>query len=283
MELKEVMIKEAIQNAFKEDIGDGDHSSIACVGEDEITKAKLLVKEDGIIAGVEIAKLVFCEFGDFKIEQFISDGDQVKTGDIVFNVTGSARGILACERLALNIMQRMSGIATYTSSLVKLTNGTKAKLLDTRKTTPNFRVFEKEAVRIGGGMNHRFALYDMIMLKDNHIDYAGGIERALTRTNEYLNRTGKSLKIEIEVRDFFELNEAVNLGGFNRIMLDNFTPLETIKALKIINRRFETESSGGINENTIKSYAEAGVDYISVGALTHQVKSLDLSLKAIKI
>lgn len=278
---KSELIKDAIERAFVEDIGEGDHSSLACIPEKALNKAKLLVKDSGVLAGVEIAKMVFDYYGDFNVEIKIEDGSYVKKGDIVFIVEGSSRGILACERLVLNIMQRMSGIATYTKSLVDLILGTKTKLLDTRKTTPNFRVFEKEAVRIGGGYNHRFALYDMIMLKDNHIDYAGGISEALNKINDYLANNGLDLKVEIEVRDFEELEKALSIGNFHRIMLDNFTPKETIKAVEIVGGKFETESSGGITEETIKSYADTGVDYISVGALTHQVKSLDLSLKAV--
>ncbi|MBL57421.1 MAG: nicotinate-nucleotide diphosphorylase (carboxylating) [Flavobacteriales bacterium] len=270
----------AIELAFKEDLGDGDHSSLACVPNHAKNKAKLIVKQNGVIAGIEIAKNIFNYYGDFEIKILIKDGLKVKKGDVVFEVYGSSQGILACERLVLNIMQRMSGIATYTSFLKDIICDTKAELLDTRKTTPNFRVFEKEAVRIGGGMNHRFGLYDMIMLKDNHIDYAGGIRQALTKTKEYLKNTNKDLKIEIEVRDFQELNEALTVGGFHRIMLDNFTPLNTKKALILIDGKYETESSGGITDKTILDYAKTGVDYISVGALTHQVKSLDLSLKA---
>lgn len=281
MIIKSELIKDAIERAFVEDIGEGDHSSLACIPEKALNKAKLLVKDSGVLAGVEIAKMVFDYYGDFNIEIKIEDGSNVKKGDVAFIVEGSSRGILACERLVLNIMQRMSGIATYTRSLVDLTIGTKTKLLDTRKTTPNFRVFEKEAVRIGGGYNHRFALYDMIMLKDNHIDYAGGIAQALNKTNDYLAYNGLDLKVEIEVRDFEELEKALSIGNFHRIMLDNFTPEETIKAVEIVAGKFETESSGGITEETIKSYADTGVDYISVGALTHQVKSLDLSLKAV--
>ena len=226
--------------------------------------------------------MVFDYYGDFNIEIKIEEGSNVKTGDVAFIVEGSSRGILACERLVLNIMQRMSGIATYTKTLVDLIIGTNTKLLDTRKTTPNFRVFEKEAVRIGGGYNHRFALYDMIMLKDNHIEYAGGISAALKKTNKYLKESLKSLKVEIEVRDFNELIEAIDCGLFDRVMLDNFTPNDIKKALQIIDRKYETEASGGITEKTLRSYAETGVDYISVGALTHQINSLDLSLKAIK-
>lgn len=279
--MKQEFILGAIKTAFAEDIGDGDHSSLACVPNDAIGKAKLLVKDDGILAGVEIAKQVFMYY-DSKMEftQFMNDGESIKIGDIVFEVKGSSQSILACERLALNIMQRMSGIATKTAEVVQIIKSTNTKLLDTRKTTPNFRVFEKEAVRIGGGYNHRFALYDMVMLKDNHIDYAGGIDQALTKTNNYLKSIGKDLKIEIEVRDFNELDQALKHGGFDRVMLDNFTPEELSKALKIIDRKFETEASGGITEETIRSYAETGVDYISMGALTHQIKSLDLSLKA---
>ncbi len=277
---REQLIKEAIQSAFKEDLGDGDHSSLACIPEDATNKAKLLVKANGVLAGVEIAKMVFDAYGDFEFKQYLNDGDQVEVGAIAFEVSGNSRGILACERLVLNIMQRMSGIATFTKYLNSLINGTEAKLLDTRKTTPNFRVFEKEAVRIGGGVNHRFALYDMIMLKDNHIDYAGGITAALEKTNNYLQTKGLDLKIEIEVRSFKELKEALSVGGFDRVMFDNFTPKETVEALKMVDKKFETESSGGISEETIRSYAETGVDYISVGALTHQVNSLDLSLKA---
>lgn len=282
--MKQELIIKAIENALKEDIGDGDHSSLACIPKSTIGKAKLLVKDKGILAGVEIAKLVFSIFDkSIEFNQFLNDGDQINKGDIVFEVTGSSQSILACERLALNIMQRMSGIATKTSEVKELIKSTSTKVLDTRKTTPNFRVFEKEAVRIGGGHNHRFALYDMIMLKDNHIDYAGGIDAALTKTNDYLNSINKDLKIEIEIRDFQELSEALNHGGFNRIMLDNFSPNNLSKALTIIDKKYETEASGGITEETILDYAKTGVDYISMGALTHQVKSLDLSLKAVNV
>lgn len=282
--MKQAFILEAIKSAFQEDIGDGDHSSLACVPTDAIGKAKLLVKDHGILAGLEIAKQVFAHYdSNIKFVQFLNDGETVKPGDIAFEVEGSSQSILACERLALNIMQRMSGIATKTAEVVEIIKGTKTKLLDTRKTTPNFRVFEKEAVRIGGGYNHRFALYDMVMLKDNHIDYAGGIHSALTKTNAYLKSINKNLKIEIEVRDFDELDQALKHGEFDRVMLDNFTPNELRKALKIIGDNYETEASGGITEETIKGYAETGVDYISMGALTHQIKSLDLSLKAVNV
>ena len=279
---KEKMMEKAINNAFKEDLGDGDHSSLACVPENDISKAKLLIKEEGILAGVDVAKMVFGQFGQFEIEVQIEDGTRVFPNDVAFIVKGRTQGILACERIVLNIMQRMSGIATQSSHINKLISGTQTKLLDTRKTTPNFRVFEKEAVKIGGGENHRFALYDMVMLKDNHVDYAGGVKNALTKTNDYLRKNNKELKIEIEVRNFQELKEALDHGGFHRVMFDNFTPEETIKAVEIVDGKFETESSGGITEQTIKSYAKAGVDYISVGALTHHVKSLDMSLKALK-
>lgn len=277
---KNKLLEEAIKNALKEDIGEGDHSSLACISKIAESKAKLIVKDLGVLAGVEIAELVFSIFGDFTFKKLIEDGVVVKPGDIVFEVEGSSQGILACERLVLNIMQRMSGIATKTHSMLKLIEGCSTKILDTRKTTPNFRVFEKEAVRIGGGINHRFALYDMIMLKDNHIDYAGGITQALLKTDEYLKNTGKKIKVEIEVRDFKELSEALECGLFNRVMLDNFTPLDISKALKLIDGKYETEASGGITETTLRSYAETGIDYISVGSLTHQITSLDLSLKA---
>ncbi len=279
---KEKMIEEAIKNAFKEDLGDGDHSSLACVPENDFSKAKLLIKEEGILAGVNIAAKVFSQFGEFEIDVRIEDGERVFPNDVAFIVKGRTQGILACERIVLNIMQRMSGIATQSFYMNKLISGTKTKLLDTRKTTPNFRVFEKEAVKIGGGENHRFALYDMVMLKDNHVDYAGGVKSALNKTNDYLKDKNKELKIEIEVRNFQELKEALEHGGFHRVMFDNFTPEETIRAVEIVGGKFETESSGGITEKTIKSYANAGVDYISVGALTHHVKSLDMSLKALK-
>ena len=277
---KNALIDEAIKNAFKEDIGDGDHSSLACIPSTSKNKARLIVKDQGVLAGVDIAERVFSIYGDFKFSKFINDGSEVNVGDIAFEVEGSSQGILACERLALNIMQRMSGIATKTQEMLKLIEGCSTKILDTRKTTPNFRVFEKEAVRIGGGVNHRFALYDMIMLKDNHIDYAGGIKAALEKTNQYKKRLEKDIKIEIEVRDFKELNEALKCGLFDRVMLDNFSPSQISKALELVNKKYETEASGGITEETLRSYAETGVDYISVGALTHQIQSLDLSLKA---
>lgn len=275
------MIDDIIKNALREDIGDGDHSSLSCVPENATGVAKLLVKGEGIIAGVELAKRIF-ELYDpsLKVETFINDGDRVKFGDIAFEVHGSSRSILSTERLVLNFMQRMSGIATQTNDIVKLIEGTDVKLLDTRKTTPGVRYMEKWAVRIGGGHNHRFALYDMIMLKDNHVDYAGGVKPAIERANEYLKSTGKNLKIEIEVRNEQELAEAIEVGNVDRIMLDNFTPERIVNALKTIPDHFEVEASGGITIDTIRSFAETGVDYISVGALTHSFESLDMSLKA---
>jgi nicotinate-nucleotide pyrophosphorylase (carboxylating) len=275
------MLTEIIQNALREDIGDGDHSSLACIPQNAIGSAKLLVKDAGIIAGVELARAV-CKMVDeqLEFEELIADGTRVAPGDIAFFIHGNSRSILAAERTLLNFMQRMSGIATITKAYVDLIQGTKTRLLDTRKTTPGIRFAEKWAVRIGGGMNHRFALYDMIMLKDNHIDYAGGIQKAIERTNAYLEQTGKLLKIEIEVRNLEELDQVLQVGRVDRIMLDNFTPELLTVALAQINGRFETEASGGITKDTIRSYAETGVDYISVGALTHSYKSLDLSLKA---
>jgi len=275
------MINEIIDNAFIEDVGDGDHSTLACVDENAIGKAKLLVKDEGIIAGVELAIKIFKRFDpELEIEVFIQDGERVKYGDVVFEVKGKSRSILTTERLVLNFMQRMSGIATKTKSIVNIIDGTNVKLLDTRKTTPGIRYMEKWAVRIGGGHNHRFALYDMVMLKDNHVDYAGGIENAILRTKKYLAEKDKDLKIEIEVRSLDELKQVLSVGKVDRIMLDNFSPAEIKEALILIPDNFETEASGGITIDTIRSYAETVVDYISVGALTHSAKSLDMSLKA---
>jgi nicotinate-nucleotide pyrophosphorylase (carboxylating) len=275
------MIEEIIINALKEDIGDGDHSSLACVPEAAKGKAKLIIKDEGILAGVELAEKIFNHYDpNLKVTVLIKDGTSVKVGEIALEVEGSSRSILATERLVLNFMQRMSGIATQTNTIVKLLDGCKTQLLDTRKTTPGIRYMEKWAVRIGGGYNHRFALYDMIMLKDNHIDYAGGIKNAIENTHQYLKETGKELKIEVEVRDEKELDEVLEIGGVNRIMLDNFTPQQITKVLSKIPKEFEVEASGGITLETIRSYAETGVDYISVGALTHSFKSLDMSLKA---
>ena len=276
-----MQVDEIIESALLEDIGDGDHSSLACVPENANGKATLYVKDDGILAGVDLAVRIFRKYDpSLNVDVRILDGTPVKKGDIAFTVTGSSRSILATERLVLNFMQRMSGIATQTNKIVSLLEGTNTRLLDTRKTTPCIRYMEKWAVRIGGGENHRFALYDMIMLKDNHIDYAGGIKPAIERTQAYLKESGKNLKVEIEVRDFDELNQVLAIGGVDRIMLDNFTVEQLEEALKLIPSHYETEASGGITIETIRDYAETGVDFISVGALTHSFKSLDLSLKA---
>ena len=275
------MIDEIIKNALIEDVGDGDHSSLSCVPENGIGTAKLIVKGEGVIAGVELTERIFKLYDEKLVfKSFVSDGSAVKFGDIAFEVYGSSRSILATERLVLNFMQRMSGIASETAKMIRLVDGTGVKLLDTRKTTPGIRYMEKWAVRIGGGHNHRFALYDMIMLKDNHVDYAGGIKSAIEKSNEYLKSTGRDLKIEIEVRNESELKEVLEIGMVDRIMLDNFTP-ERIKAvIDSIPKNIETEASGGITGDTIRSFAETGVDYISVGALTHSFKSMDMSLKA---
>jgi len=275
------MVDEIIKNALLEDIGEGDHSTLACVPKDAKGTAKLLVKEDGILAGIEVAKRIYELFDPtLEIQFFKKDGDTIQKGEIAFTVHGLSQSILSTERLVLNIMQRMSGIATQTSTILKVIDGFSTKLLDTRKTTPGIRYLEKMAVKIGGGENHRFALYDMIMLKDNHVDYAGGIKPAIQKTKEYLVANNKCLRIEIEVRNMEELNEVIEIGGVDRIMLDNFTPALLSEALKLIPAQYETEASGGITIDTIRSYAETGVQYISVGALTHSVKSLDLSLKA---
>ena len=276
-------IDQIIASAFAEDIGDGDHTSLACIDNNKTGKAKLLVKEKGIIAGVELAKKIF-HFTDknLEIQCFINDGTQVNPGDIVLEVSGSELSILKSERLVLNFMQRMSGIATATYNLNQLIKHTKARLLDTRKTTPLFREIEKMAVKIGGGENHRFGLYDMILLKDNHIDFCGGITKAIEKTHQYLKEKNLNLKIEVETRTLDDVREIISVGGIQRIMLDNFTPKKLKEAVELINGKFETEASGGINENNIRAYAETGVDYISVGALTHHIKSLDLSLKAVK-
>lgn len=271
-----------IVNAVREDVGDGDHSSLACIPESAKGKAKLLVKDQGIIAGVDFARKVFNHVDeDMKMEILIRDGEQVKQGDIVFFVTGSSRSILKAERLVLNAMQRMSAIATKTAKYVKLLQGTGTGILDTRKTTPGIRALEKWAVKIGGGENHRFALYDMIMLKDNHIDFAGGITKAIEKTGKYLAEKGKDLKIIVEARNMKEVEEILQSDGVYRILLDNFTFEDTVAAVKRIGGKCQTESSGGIDENTIRKYAECGVDYISSGALTHSVYNMDLSLKAV--
>jgi nicotinate-nucleotide pyrophosphorylase (carboxylating) len=273
---------ELIEIAIKEDIGDGDHTSLACIPKKASGKAHLLVKEEGIIAGVELAEKIFKRIDSNLIfNKLIDDGSQIKKGDIVFTIEGNRQSILQAERLALNFMQRMSGIATTTSYYVSLVDGLNTKILDTRKTTPGLREIEKLAVKIGGGQNHRIGLYDMIMIKDNHIDYAGGIEKAIKTTVEYLKTNHKQLKIEIEARDLDELNQILNVGMVDRIMLDNFSYEDLRTAVKLIDKKYETEASGGITDKTIRNYAECGVDFISVGALTHQIKSLDLSLKAI--
>ena len=270
-----------IDLAFAEDIGDGDHTTLCCIPEDAMGKSHLLIKEDGILAGVEVAKRVFAKFDPtMQVEVLINDGTPVKKGDIAMVVTAKVRSLLQTERLMLNIMQRMSGIATMTNKYVERLKGTKTHVLDTRKTTPGLRMLEKQAVKIGGGMNHRIGLFDMILLKDNHIDFCGGITNAITRCHEYLKEKGLDLKIEIEVRNFDELAEAMNCGGINRIMLENFSVADTKKAVDIVGGKFETESSGGITFDTIRDYAECGVDFISVGALTHSVKGLDMSFKA---
>jgi len=275
------MIDQYIQTFLQEDIGDGDHSTLACVPKTNSGSADLLVKEDGILAGVEIIKRVY-ELFDPKIEiiQFKKDGDAIFVGDVAFKVLGASQTILTTERTVLNILQRMSAIATQTKNIVEKVKGYPVKILDTRKTTPGFRFFEKEAVRIGGGSNHRFGLFDMVMLKDNHIDYAGGVNNAIVKTKAYLSDKKLNLKIEIEVRNFDELNEVLATGGVNRIMLDNFSPSDITLALKMIPPSFETEASGGITIENVLDYAKTGIQFISIGALTHSVKSLDLSLKA---
>jgi len=275
------ILREFILNCLEEDIGEGDHSSLACIPENASGMAKLLIKESGILAGVRIAEQVFSVVDNqLKSEIFIKDGAKIVPGDVAFIVSGNQQSILRSERLVLNIMQRMSGIATSTREYVDRIQGLHAKILDTRKTTPGMRFADKEAVRIGGGENHRIGLFDMIMLKDNHIDYAGGIRPAIVRTLEYLKRKNKKLKIEIEARNLKDIEKILACGGIDRIMLDNFSLEGTKTAVKMIAGRFETESSGGITLETVRSYAECGVDYISVGALTHHIKSLDMSLKA---
>ncbi len=267
---------------FAEDIGDGDHTTLSCIPSTAVGKSQLIIKENGVLAGVEVSRKVFQAFDpELKMTVFIKDGAEVKVGDVAFVVEGKTQSLLQTERLMLNIMQRMSGVATRTHEYVKVLEGTKTRVLDTRKTTPGLRLLEKEAVKIGGGVNHRIGLYDMILLKDNHVDFAGGIAHAIQRTKAYLKEKGKDLKIEIEVRNFDELAQVMAEGGVDRIMLDNFTPENTRKAVDIIAGKYETESSGGITFSTLKEYAECGVDYISVGALTHSVKSLDMSFKAI--
>ena len=280
--MNKVLLDSFIANAIKEDIGDGDHTSLSCIPRDQIGKAKLLVKEDGIIAGVEVAKYIFDYFDTrFNVEILIKDGTFCKKGDIVFFVEGPSYILLQAERLILNVMQRMSGIATTTHKYVKELVGLKTKILDTRKTTPGLRFLEKKAVQLGGALNHRFGLYDMILIKDNHIDYAGGIAQSIKKVNQYLKEKNLKLKIEVEARSMNDIHEILKIGQIDRILIDNFSVEETRKAVELRNGKFETESSGGITIENIRSYGECGVDYISVGALTHHIKSLDLSLKAI--
>ena len=267
--------------AFSEDIGDGDHTTLSCIPADAMGQSHLLIKESGILAGIEVAREVFHRFDpDLRMEVYIGDGAAVKPGDIPMKVSGRVQSLLQTERLMLNIMQRMSGIATMTRRYVNAVAGTKTRILDTRKTTPGMRMLEKEAVRIGGGTNHRIGLFDMILLKDNHVDFAGGITAAIDRARAYCAEKGKDLKIEIEVRNFDELLEVLNHGGVDRIMLDNFSVSDTRKAVAMINGQCEVESSGGITMETLRDYAECGVDFISIGALTHSVKGLDMSFKA---
>lgn len=275
-------LDEFIKNALEEDIGDGDHTSLACIPPNAKGKARLLVKEEGVLAGVEVAVEILKRVdSDAQIEIFKNDGDLIAPSDVVFIVGGSIRALLKAERLLLNVMQRMSGIATTTQKYVKQLKGLNTKILDTRKTTPGMRMLEKLAVKIGGGYNHRFGLFDMILIKDNHIDFAGGIPQAIRRTREYLAVVNKDLKIEIEARKLGDVNLILETGGVHRIMLDNFDIATTREAVKIIGNRYETESSGGITVDNIRAYAECGVNFISVGALTHHIKSLDLSLKAL--
>lgn len=274
-------IDEIVRLALAEDLGDGDHTSMATVPENARGEAVLLAKEEGVLAGIEVAREVFQQVDpETEIEVFVKDGSKIMPGDEIFLVKGRSRSLLSSERTALNFIQRMSGIATYTNKVMEIIDGLHSTLLDTRKTTPCNRAVEKMAVKIGGGTSHRFGLFDMIMIKDNHVDYAGGIKNAVEATHKYLKENNKSLKIELEVRNFDELNEAMEVGGIDRVMLDNFNPSDLSKALKIVNGKYETEASGGINIKTIRKFAETGVDFISVGALTHQITSLDLSLKA---
>ena len=270
-----------IDLSFSEDIGDGDHTTLCCIPDEAMGKSKLLIKEEGILAGMRIAKEVFHRFDPtLEVEQFMEDGTHVKPGDVPMVVTGKVRSLLQTERLMLNIMQRMSGIATMTGKYVERLKGTQTRVLDTRKTTPGMRMLEKEAVKIGGGVNHRIGLFDMILLKDNHVDFAGGIANALDRCAADQKEKGLQLKVEIECRSFEEIRQVMEHGGADRIMLDNFSVEDTKKAVELIDHRFETESSGGITYETLRDYAECGVDFISVGALTHSVKGLDMSFKA---
>jgi nicotinate-nucleotide pyrophosphorylase (carboxylating) len=275
-------VKEQLQLFLKEDLGDGDHTSISCIPKDAVGRAKLLVKEDAMLAGVEVAREIFHLVDEnLEVEVYLSDGDVVKKGDIAFHVSGSSRSIVMAERLVLNLMQRMSAIATKTNKIVEKIEGTGCKVLDTRKTTPGLRFFEKLAVKIGGGENHRFGLFDMIMIKDNHIDYAGGIDNAIARTKAYLAEKGKSLKIEVEARNLDEVKQILEAGPVDRIMLDNFTFKDIQTAVEMIGDKAETEASGGITDHTVLDYAKCGVNFVSMGALTHSVYNIDLSLKAV--
>lgn len=281
MTKEQELIDRLIDLAFAEDIGDGDHTTLSCIPPTAQGRSKLLIKEPGILAGIEVAKEVFRRFDpELKVEVFMNDGTEVKPGDVPMIVSGKVQSLLQTERLMLNILQRMSGIATMTHRYVQQLEGTHTRVLDTRKTTPGMRMLEKMAVKIGGGVNHRIGLFDMILLKDNHVDFAGGIDKAILRAKEYCQERGKNLKIEIEVRNLDELQQVLDLGGVDRIMFDNFTPELTRKAVQMVAGRYETESSGGITFDTLREYAECGVDYISVGALTHSVKGLDMSFKA---
>ena len=283
MDVKEELIEKLIELSFAEDIGDGDHTTLSSIPEDAMGENILIIKEDGVLAGVEMAKRIFAHFDkELAVEVLINDGAEVKKGDVAMRVSGKVRSLLQTERLMLNVMQRMSGIATMTRKYVKQLEGTNTRVLETSKTTPGMRIMEKEAVKIGGGVNHRIGLFDMILLKDNHVDFAGGIKQAIERAKEYCREKGKDLKIEIEVRNFDELQQVLDLGGVDRIMFDNFDTTATRKAVEMVAGRFETESSGGITFDTLRDYALCGVDFISVGALTHSVKGLDMSFKAVK-
>ena len=281
METERELIDRLIDLAFAEDIGDGDHTTLSCIPADAMGKSRLLIKETGVLAGMEIAKEIFHRFDPtMQVEVLMPDGSDVKPGDVAMIVTGKVRSLLQTERLMLNVMQRMSGIATMTRRYVKQLEGTHTRVLDTRKTTPGMRMLEKMAVKIGGGVNHRIGLFDMILLKDNHVDFAEGIANAIRRAKDYCREKGKDLKIEIEVRNLDELRQVLEIGGVDRIMFDNFTPELTREAVRMVDGRYETESSGGITFDTLRQYAETGVDFISVGALTHSVKGLDMSFKA---
>ena len=283
MDVKEELIEKLIELSFAEDIGDGDHTTLSSIPEDAMGENILIIKEDGVLAGVEMAKRIFAHFDkELAVEVLINDGAEVKKGDVAMRVSGKVRSLLQTERLMLNVMQRMSGIATMTRKYVKQLEGTNTRVLDTRKTTPGMRIMEKEAVRIGGGVNHRIGLFDMILIKDNHVDFAGGIEQAVSRAKEYCKECGKDLKIEVEVRTLEDLQKVLDMGGIQRIMFDNFDTEKTRKAVEMVAGRFETESSGGITFDTLRDYALCGVDYISVGALTHSVKGLDMSFKAVQ-